>query len=94
MLKYGDVLSGCFPSCSLTAFLRFASKKRKVQFGLGRVRNDDKQSRAKTEFQTEESQIESGGDGETLNATLVSCCVVLGNAKVHTGGSKHGGVAC
>lgn len=48
----------------------------------------------KTDFQTEESRIESEGDVETLNATAVSCCVALGNAKVHTRGSKHGGVTC
>lgn len=68
-----------------------------MQFGLGGVRNDDKQSRAKIDFQTEESRIESGEEGETLNATVVSCGVALGNAKFHTRNmvqrhaSPHGG---
>lgn len=46
-----------------------------------------------TDFQTEESRIESGTGGETLNAT-VSCRVVLANANVHARGSKHGGATC
>lgn len=90
MLKYGDVLSGRFPSCSLTAFLWLASKKGKCNLASpvsGMTIN-------KTDFQTEESRNESGKDGETLNATAVCCCIALHNAKVHTGGSKHGAAAC
>lgn len=84
MLGYGGALSGRVPSCSRAAFLRLASKKGKSSL----VRNDDKQSHDKTDRRKSER------GGETLNATVVSCSVVLANANVRTRGSKHGGATC